>query len=78
MKVLAAVIQSRLTDVLDSGLPYFQQNTVQRPQRMKKIPHVRVLSLLETVCQFLQDSWVGWKHNGIVLHNEFQTLKTRE
>jgi hypothetical protein len=77
MKAFAAVIQSRLTDLLDSGLPYFQQNTVQRPQRIKKNPHVRVLSLLETVCQFAEGSWVGWKHNGIVLHNEFQTLENK-
>ena len=56
MKAFAAVIQSRLTDLLDSGLPYFRQNTVQRPQRIKKNFHVRVLSLLETVHQFLQDT----------------------
>ena len=77
MKAFVTVIQSRLTDLLDSGLPYFQQNTVQRPQRIKKNPHVRVLSLLETLCQFPQVSWVGWKHNGIVLYNQLQTLENK-
>ena len=59
------------------GLPYFQQNTVQDPQRIKKNPHVLVLSLLETVREVLQGSWVGWKHNGIVLHNQLQALENK-
>ncbi len=75
MKSFVTEIQSRLTDLLNCGLPYFQQNAIQRPQCIKKNPHVLVLSLLETVHQFLQDIWVGWKHNGIVIHNEFQALE---
>ena len=77
MKAFTAVIQSRLTDLLDSGLPYFEQNTVQRPQCIKKNAHVLVLSLLETVRQFLQGRCIGWKHNGIVMHNQFQTLENK-
>jgi hypothetical protein len=77
MKDFVTVIQSRLTDLLDSGLPYFQQNTVQQPQCIKKNPNVLVLSLLETVLQFLQGRWVGWKHNGIVIHNDFQALENK-
>jgi hypothetical protein len=49
----------------------------QHPQRIKKNPDVLVLSLLETVCQFLQDSWVGWKHNGIEIQNEFQSVENK-
>jgi hypothetical protein len=48
-----------LTDLLNCGLPYFQQNAIQRPQCIKKNPHVLVLSLLETVRQVLQGSCVG-------------------
>jgi hypothetical protein len=77
MKAFTTVIQSWLSYLLDSGLPYFQQNTVQDPQRIKKNPHVLVLSLLETVREVLQGSWVGWKHNGIVLHNQLQALENK-
>jgi hypothetical protein len=77
MKTFATMIQSRLSYLLDSGLPYFQQNTVQGPQRIKKTPHVLVLSLLEALRQFLQGSLVRWKHNGVVLHNNFQALENK-
>ena len=77
MKAFVTVIQSWLSYLLDSGLSYFQQNTVQGPHHIKKNPHVLVLSLLETVRQVLQGSMVGWKHNGIVLQNQFQVLENK-
>ena len=77
METFPTVIQSWLRDLADAGLPYFQQNTVQGPHRIKKHPHVLVWSLPEALGQFLQGSWVRWKDNGIVLHNEFQALENK-